>query len=392
MKKRVRSGLEVFLEEKPDWIKGLKMGLLSNQASVGPDFTHSRHLINQAYPGQLAAIYSPQHGFRGEKQDNMMESEDLVDPELNIPIFSLYSYTRRPTPEMMDPIDVIIIDIQEVGCRVYTFISTVAYLMTAAADFGKELVILDRPNPIGGLEVEGNILKQHLSSFVGLYPIPMRHGMTIGEMAGLFNQEFEIGCSLHVMRVDGWRREMYFPETGLPWVLPSPNMPTPETAIVYPGQVVLEGTNASEGRGTTKPFELFGAPYIEPAKFKAALDRENLPGVIFREAWFEPRFSKWTGQLCGGLQIHVVDKKVFRPYLTTLTIISRLLELYPETFKWRQDPYEYEDKKLAIDLLLGNETIRRGLEKGAPPKELETSWAAELATFMDLRAGYLLYK
>ncbi len=260
----VKTGLEVFLDTPPPSVKGQRLGLLCNPASVDRRLVHARQRIDRTFPGQLKALYAPQHGFYAEKQDNMIESADRLDPATGLPVFSLYGDTRVPTRSMMDPIDVMLVDLQDVGTRVYTFIYTLSYCMEAARQYGKKIIVLDRPNPVGGLRVEGNLLDPDCSSFVGRYPIPMRHGLTIGELALLFNTHFGIGCDLEVVSMQGWKREMIFSQTGLPWVAPSPNLPTPASAMVYPGQVIWEGTNISEGRGTTQPFELFGAPFIAP--------------------------------------------------------------------------------------------------------------------------------
>jgi len=322
----------------------------------------------------------------------MVETPDSVDPELGIPIFSLYSGTRKPTPRMIHDLDLLVIDLQDVGTRVYTFIHTTALCMTAAAEAGIRVMVLDRPNPIGGLEVEGNLLDPTFSSFVGLFPIPMRHGMTLGELAGLVNREYGIGCDLEVIPMRGWKRQMLFPDTGLPWVIPSPNLPTFDTAMVYPGQVLLEGTNLSEGRGTTRPFELFGAPWLDPAPLKERLNREDLPGVSFREHHFIPTFHKWKDKLCHGFQLHVTDPPVFRAYRTTLAVLKSVISLFPDRFDWKGPPYEYEREKLPIDLLIGDRSVREKLEEGAPLDELERGWRKGLEAFLKRRRKYLLYE
>ncbi len=259
----VKTGLDVIRADSARELAGHRIGLVVNQASIGSDLVHARHAFSHRFDKRLMALFGPQHGIFGERQDNMVESPHAVDAELDLPVYSLYSETRKPTPRMLDGIDVLVIDLQDVGTRVYTFMHTMAYCMLAARDADIKVVVLDRPNPVGGLAVEGNPLNPDFASFVGLYPIPMRHGMTMGELAHLFNEGYRIGCDLSVIPMEGWQRRMRFHETGLPWVMPSPNLPTLDTALVYPGQVLLEGTNLSEGRGTTRPFELFGAPYID---------------------------------------------------------------------------------------------------------------------------------
>ena len=259
---KVLSGLERLIADPPAWLEGRRLGLLCNPASVDSGLRHARHLLRDRFPGALRALFSPQHGFFAEKQDNMIESDDMVDPVLGIPVFSLYGSTRIPSAGMLADIDVLVVDLQDAGTRVYTFATTLSYCMETAAACGKTVLVLDRPNPTGGAAVEGNLLRAEWASFVGRYPIPMRHGLTLAELARLFNAAFGIGCDLQVMPMSGWKREMTFADTGLPWVAPSPNLPTPAAALVYPGQVLWEGTNVSEGRGTTQPFELFGAPYL----------------------------------------------------------------------------------------------------------------------------------
>jgi uncharacterized protein YbbC (DUF1343 family) len=284
------------------------------------------------------------------------------------------------------------VDLQDVGTRVYTFAATVAKVMGAAAVAGVKVAVLDRPNPIGGEQVEGNLLQPEWASFVGPYPLPMRHGLTLGELARYYNDTHKIGCDLEVIPAKGWRRRDYFDATGLPWVLPSPNLPTLDSAIVYPGQVLLEGTNLSEGRGTTRPFELWGAPFLEPARIQARLKEIPLPGVILREASFEPTFHKWAGKLCRGFQLHVTDRRSFKPYFTTLALLGAIQELYPDDFAWRQPPYEYETERLPIDLLTGDAVIREGLDKGMPVMELEASWQGELTEFLEVWREFLLYR
>lgn len=388
---RVISGLEVFVHEPPSWVKGARLGLLSHPAAVSADLQSARKLLARRFPGQIKVLFSPQHGLWGEKQDNMISSPDFLDPALKLPVISLYGPRMAPPPDSLAKVDVILADLQDVGTRVYTFAATLAKVMEAAAAPGVKVVVLDRPNPIGGKQVEGNLLRPEWASFVGPYPLPMRHGLTLGELARYYNATQKIGCDLEVMPARGWRRGDYFDATGLPWVLPSPNLPTLDSALVYPGQVLLEGTNLSEGRGTTRPFELFGAPFLDPARIKARLAEIPLPGVVFREAFFEPTFHKWAGELCHGFQFHVIDRLSFKPYFTTLALLSVIRELYPEDFAWRQPPYEYETERLPIDLLTGDAAIREGLDKGTTVPDLEAAWQKELGEFLDARQDFLLY-
>jgi uncharacterized protein YbbC (DUF1343 family) len=292
---------------------------------------------------------------------------------------------------MFEHIDILIIDLQDVGTRVYTFISTMAYCLEAAKQHGKKVVVLDRPNPIGGDKVEGNPLKDEFRSFVGIHPIPMRHGLTIGELALLFNDHYQIGCELEVITMEGWHRHMLFHETGLHWTLPSPNMPSPVTALVYPGQVILEGTNLSEGRGTTLPFQLCGAPFIDPYQLKRKVQQRKLPGTLLREVFFQPTFNKWQNEVCGGLQIHLTNSKIFKPYVTTLAIVQDIISLYPGHFSWREPPYEYEREKMPVDLIIGDKNLREGIEQQKDINELENSWQKELEDFKELAQHYFLY-
>jgi uncharacterized protein YbbC (DUF1343 family) len=385
-------GLEQFAASPPARLVGSRIGLLCNSASLDRDMNHARHLLHECLDGRLTALFSPQHGLFAEKQDNMIESDHRRDPILQIPVYSLYSSTRMPTREMFDGIDVLLVDLQDVGTRVYTFMYTVSYCMEAARRFGKKIIILDRPNPVGGDQVEGNCLAAPWSSFVGRYPIPMRHGMTMGELALMFNNEFGIGCDLEVVPMRGWRRDMLFAETGLPWVAPSPNLPTPVSAIVYPGQVIWEGTNVSEGRGTTQPFEIVGAPFIDSESILHALGGPQLPGAILRPMEFEPTFNKWQGRPCRGFQLHVTDPRQFRPYRTSLRLLQAVASRHPEAFQWKAPPYEYEYERLPIDLILGDRQVRLRLEGGDPIETLEASWKEDLSAYDDMRRKYFLYQ
>jgi uncharacterized protein YbbC (DUF1343 family) len=389
---RIQSGLERFIEAPPAWASAYRLGLLCNPASVDLRFRHARELIGNKIPGHLRALYAPQHGFFAEKQDNMVESDDTTDPALAIPVFSLYGRTRIPDQKMLDPIDILLVDIQDVGTRVYTFIYTMSYCLEAAKRLGKKVAILDRPNPINGLMIEGNCLAPECASFVGRYPLPMRHGLTTGELALLFNNEYGIGCDLEVIPMQGWRRSMYFEDTGLPWVAPSPNMPTPAAAMVYPGQVLWEGTNVSEGRGTTQPFELFGAPFIDTDKVIGGLDGGRLPGAVLRPVAFEPTFNKWKGKLCNGFQVHVTDPNTFKPYVSTLKLIQAVRSCYDDRFEWKPPPYEYEFDRRPIDLIIGDKDIRRRIENHDNIHDIEKSWQEDLNNFIELSRQYHIYK
>jgi len=387
----LKNGLENLLGGSFPEFEGKRLGLLSNQASTDRRLIHARVLLQEKYGAHLTCLFSPQHGFFCEKQDNMIESDHDTDRLTGLPLFSLYGESRRPSKAMFDHLDVLLIDLVDVGTRVYTFLYTMAYCLEAAALFGKKVVVLDRPNPLGGIAVEGNILEPDCASFVGLYPLPMRHGLTFGELALWVNGEFGLGADLQVIPMQGWQRTMLFRDTGFPWVFPSPNMPTPETALVYPGQVIWEGTNISEGRGTTLPFELVGAPFWEHGPILKVLTQDELPGCFFRSLVFEPTSGKWAGQACVGFQLHVTDAGIFMPYRTSLALLQAVLWFCPEGFQYKQPPYEYEYERLPMDLILGSQKVRMELEAGRPIGEMEGDWEEGLQAFKESRRRYFLY-
>ncbi|MCJ7663683.1 MAG: DUF1343 domain-containing protein, partial [Desulfobacterales bacterium] len=361
--KQVIPGIQRLKELHPPWLREARIGLLCNQASIDPALRPSRRIIAELAGKNLQALFSPQHGIAGDAQANMVETEDGRDPELRIPIYSLYSSENRtPTEEQLAKIDCLLIDLQDCGTRVYTFATTMGLCLEAAAQYKKKVVVLDRPNPINGEQVEGNLLKEKLRSFVGFAPMPMRHGMTMGELASFFNKERKIGADLEIILMEGYKREYFFADTGLPWIPPSPNMPTPATALVYPGQVLLEGTNVSEGRGAAKPFESFGAPFIDARLLRQRLEKRNLLGCCFKEISFTPQFDKWQGELCHGIQIQVTDPKAYKPFYTTLAILPEIMKAWPDQFCFIPPPYEYEFERLPIDIIIGDEAIRKGLE------------------------------
>jgi uncharacterized protein YbbC (DUF1343 family) len=386
----VKLGIDNLLAIQPAWLKTARIGLLANQASVDHSLRHSRERLIAA-GARVTALFSPQHGYFGEHQANMIESDDFVDQRLGIPVFSLYGQTRRPTEAMLSYIDVLLVDLQDVGTRVYTFGTTLALCLEAARSHDVLVVVLDRPNPIGGHHCEGNLLDLKRRSFVGHFPLPMRHGLTMAEMARLYNEAFEIGAPLQVFTMHGWTRDMLYRQTGLYWVPPSPNLPTPESTLVYPGQVMLEGTNLSEGRGTTTPFELWGAPYLKPEVLQEFLAHEELAGLALRAARFIPSFDKWQGESCAGFQIHLTDPETYRPYRTSLTLLQAVITCHGEKFQWISPPYEYELNHLPIEIILGSPDLHRQLEAGVDIKELERSWEPQLKEFRRLRAPYLLY-
>jgi len=388
----VQTGLEALLASPPPWLDGQRLGLLSNPASVDRNFRHARRLIEQAFPGQLRAMFAPQHGFFAEKQDNMIESGDMLDPVSGIPIFSLYGQTRRPTENMFNLIDILLVDLLDVGTRVYTFSTTVSYAMEAAKTRGIKVVILDRPNPLNGVTLEGNRLSPECASFVGRYGIPMRHGLTMGELARLFNSVYGIGCDLDIILMKGWKRAMYYRDTGLAWIAPSPNLPTPVSAMVYPGQVLWEGTNVSEGRGTTQPFEFFGAPFIDIEKLSEDLGEPSDTGVSLRPVAFEPTANKWQGRLCRGFQLHITDPDRYRPYRTTLTLLQSVKRLHPDEFAWKSPPYEYEFDRLPIDLIIGDRIVRQRIENFDDLDAIEKSWQKDLRAFQEISKTCYLYR
>jgi uncharacterized protein YbbC (DUF1343 family) len=379
----VKIGLERLIESPPDWLKDARLGLLMNQASVDRSFRYACDLVAERFPGQLRALFSPQHGLWGEEQANMIESSHTRYEPLELPVHSLYSETRRPSAQMLAEIDVLLIDLQDVGTRVYTFIWTVRECLIACAAAGVRVLILDRPNPISG-QAEGPLLAPGYESFVGGAAIPLRHGLTLGELALLINREQHIGAELEVVRSEGWRSSMLWPEVGRAWVAPSPNMPRFETALLYPGQVLLEGTNLSEGRGTTLPFEVVGAPFIDPHRLLDELAGINLPGLVLRPVRFVPTFDKWRGQRCGGIALHITDPEAVRSVAATIKTLAVIRRLYPQDFAWLPPPYEYEREKMPIDILFGSPRLREATES-------EDLVAFDAAAWSARTAGCLLY-
>ena len=393
----VVSGLDRWLEEGPQSAglrPGARIAFLAHAASVDRRAAHAVERLAGLGSFRLVRLFAPEHGLWGRAQD-MEGVDDDREPLTGRPVISLYGngvVSLRPRAEHLADLDAIVVDVQDVGSRYYTFVYTMSYLMEAAAPLGLPVVVLDRPNPIGGERIEGPVLRPELASFVGRYPIPVRHGMTVGELAGLFNREFGIGCDLRVVEMRGWKRSMEFEATGLPWVPPSPNMPTVTTARVYPGGCLIEGTNLSEGRGTTTPFELVGAPWLDGATLASALRAEGMEGVLFRPAVFRPAFQKHAGQTCHGVQVIIEDPRTFRPFATYLVLLREVLARWPSPFEWRREVYEFERSRLAIDLLLGRSDLRSAIETGAPLHEAEGSWQADLAGFEALRKEYLIYR
>jgi uncharacterized protein YbbC (DUF1343 family) len=362
----VRSGLERLLDDPKRWLGQARAGLVANPTSVNRRLVHASDLMH-AHPGiDLRLLFGPEHGIRGAAQD-MVQVGDTRDPATGLPEVSLYGKTfasLSPTPEHLAQIDVLVFDVQDVGARYYTYAATMALCMRAAAKAGVKVVVLDRPNPIGGIQIEGGGLDPGLENFCGLYPIPQRHAMTVAELARLYNASFGIGCELEVVACEGWHRDAYYDECDLPWVMPSPNMPTLDTAIVYPGMCLLEGTNVSEGRGTTRPFEQFGAPFVDARRLASELARCDLPGVLFRPCMIEPAFHKFAGQRCGAVQLHVTDRRAFNAYRTGIAVLVAVKALWPDAFAWRTQPYEFRADVPAIDLLTGKPAVREAIDGG----------------------------
>jgi uncharacterized protein YbbC (DUF1343 family) len=385
--KKFRLGIEVLLQDELELIKDKRVGLITNPTGVDQNVTSIVDLLFNNPEVNLTALYGPEHGVRGSAQAGAYV-EQYTDEKTGLPVYSLYGKTKKPTPEMLSNVDVLLFDIQDVGTRFYTYIYTMALAMEAAKENNIPIIVLDRPNPISGTKVEGPVLEDKYSSFIGEYPIPVRHGMTVGELAKLFNSEFEIGADLTVVEMEGWKRNMYYDETPLEWVLPSPNMPTLETAIVYPGAALIEGTNVSEGRGTTKPFELIGAPFINSDNLAAKLNSYKLPGVTFRAASFIPTFSKHANVLSHGVQIHVTDRTAYKPFETGLYIVKTIHDMYPNEFQFRTPSTAGIS---FFDNLVGNGSIRADIEAGKSIEDMKAAWQTGLDEFNEIREKYLLY-
>lgn len=393
MRQGVKTGIDRIGRAWPGCLNNADIGLLVHPASVNSRLEHSSSVCLRSKKFRVKAFFGPQHGIRGETQDNMIEWSGFKDRKTKLPVYSLYGAKRQPDGKTLKGIDAMVVDLQDVGARYYTFIWTLDLVMGACAKEGKAVVVLDRPNPIGGQLIEGPVLRPEFRSFVGLRPLPVRHGMTIGEIALYLREYFHPELELHIVPATGLRRAMWFEETGLPWVLPSPNIPTTDSAAVYPGMCLLEGTNISEGRGTTRPFEIFGAPFIDPDRLIERLAGFRLPGVLFRPLYFMPTFQKHAGHLCGGAQIHVTDRKKFRPFLTGVAVLKAVFELYPGQMLWKDPPYEYEEELLPIDILAGTDRLRKDIESGAGLKKMESWWNEELTDFdLKVRKNFLLYK
>lgn len=386
---RVVPGLERLLE-RPLPVRGLRVGLVCNPSTITRDLVHGSLALSGLRGARLVALFGPEHGIAADAQD-LVEVGHSRDRATGLPVYSLYGETRVPTSAMLAGVDAMVYDVQDVGSRYYTFVYTMLHVLEACARERKRVVVLDRPNPLGGEAVEGNLLDPEYRSFVGMHPLLVRHGMTSGELALLFRDELALDVDLQVVKMKGWRRAMHYEDTGLPWVLPSPNIPTVDTAFVYPGGCLVEGTNLSEGRGTTRPFELVGAPWLDAHALARALEAERLPGVGFRAASFTPTFQKHQGALCHGVQLHVSDRARFPAFLAYLLLIHHARRQDERQFAWRNPPYEYERVKLPIDILCGTDRVRRLLERGVSPKTLLPAFRRDAAAFLRRRRKYLLY-
>jgi uncharacterized protein YbbC (DUF1343 family) len=390
----VGTGLQRVVDGDSDVLRGKRIGLIANPTSVDGRLRHAVDLLHQADGVELVSLFGPEHGLRSDVQD-MVATETETDRRTGLPVYSLYGHepdSLSPTLEQLDGLDAMVFDIQDVGSRYYTYVWTMVLSMRVCARAGVEMIVLDRPNPINGVDVEGGDIADGFDSFVGVCSVPNRHGMTAGEIARMMRAREGLDVELTVVELDGWSRDMFYDQTELPWVMPSPNMPTLDTALVYPGMCLVEGTELSEGRGTTRPFEIAGAPWVDGYALAEALAKDDLPGVLFRPLGFFPMFQKHGGTSCGGVQIHVTDRRAFRPYLTGVAFIRAARGLDPDAFAWRTRAYEFVDDIPAIDLLAGSEALRAGIDNGASMAELAATWADAEQAFHQQRAEHLLYR
>ena len=394
----VRSGLDRLLAEEIHQLVGRRVGLICNASSITSDLRHAADVLAAREDVGLVQLFGPEHGIRGDAQDMIAVGGSPVDPITGLPLHSLYGQREEslwPPEDLVADLDVLVFDIQDVGARYYTYVYTMAHAMEVAGRVDVPVIVCDRPNPIGGHLVEGNIVQDGYRSFVGRYKLPNRHGMTAGELARYFQGEEGIQCETVVIEMEGWHRSMYFEDTGLPWVLPSPNMPTVDTAVVYPGGCFFEGTLLYEGRGQTRPFEVGGAPYIDGQVWADETTRElteaGYSGFHLRPLIFRPTFHKHVGQSCGGVQIHVTDREAFRPVMVSVALLKTAWRCWPEAVRWRTLTYEFVADPIAIDLLGGSEALRREVEQDVPLQDIQKRWDEERAEFDERRARYLLY-
>lgn len=395
----VRSGLDVLIADQSQMLQGKRIGLVTHAAAIDRNLRSSIDAIGKVPQSRLVRLFGPEHGLHGQAQD-LIGVCDQEAQGVQTRVMSLYGKTftsLKPTPEQLQDLDLLIIDMQDIGSRFYTFQATMKYCLEVALPMGIAVTVLDRPNPLGGLQIEGPTIRRGYESFVGVYPMAVRHGLTIGELARLYFQEIQQEHSgrtigdFHVIRCEGWTRSMYFDQCELPWVLPSPNMPTLDTAIVYPGQCLLEGTNLSEGRGTTRPFEICGAPWIDSVQLAKSMQGLELPGVVFRPVWFRPTFHKHAEVDCGGVQIHVLDRQTYRPVQTSLALLIELRKQSPERFAWRTETYEFVSEPIAIDLLFGSSRERLAIEAGESWQDIAGAWCADQEAFAAESRQFWLY-
>lgn len=397
MQPKVQTGLQRLLED-PALQKKFpgKIGYLCHAASVTKDIEHGLIALKRVFGDRLVKVFGPQHGFVTDVQDNMVESKHTIHPYFGLKVYSLYSETRIPTPEMLEGLDHVFVDLQDVGTRIYTYIYTMTYMMEACQKLGIQVVILDRPNPINAETMEGNVLDMKFDSFVGRHPLPVRHALTMGEVAKM-HQKYWGGkdCNLEVIQMKGYQRSMSFEDTNLPWVLPSPNLATVEAAYTFVGTVLYEGTNISEGRGTTRSLEIVGHPKIEAFKFhdklKLVLEKERLLGQVLRPLVFLPTFQKHHGSPCGGFQIHVTDRKTFEPWRLCQTLCREFYHELGADFVWKQPPYEYEYHRMPIDLINGTDKLRHWVEKNGNRDEYQAIMREGEDTYQKQRREILLY-
>lgn len=382
----MKLGLDIFLEEKYNQFIGKRIGLVTNMTGVNQKLIPTIDLFFEHPDINLVALYGPEHGIRGDAREGQ-EVDSGIDPYTNLPVYSLYGEFRKPSKEMLDPVDVIVFDLQDIGSRYYTYIYTMAYVMQACGEYGKQFVVLDRPNPIAGLNMEGNLVEEDTQSFVGLYPIPNRHGMTVGELAWLFQGEFNCSCDLTIIEMEGWNREQYYDDTNLFWVPPSPNTTDIDMMILYPGTCLVEGTNLSEGRGTTRPFEYVGAPFMDGYEVAKAFNAKNIPGVIARPTSFIPTYQKHKDQVCGGIQIHVVDRNKLNAFQVGVQLLETVADIYPDEFEFVQ----HESGRYFFDLLAGTKRLKEIILQGNSPDFFQKC-EEQIAGFSVKRAPYLLYK
>lgn len=392
---RVKTGLDILQNEELGKLHGARVAVLGHPASVNSKIDHLFNILMRNEI-QIVRLFGPEHGFFGSAQDMESVNNSKLTSR-GIPIYSLYGENRKSLmlePSLLKDVDILICDLQDIGARYYTFAYTIAFALAACASAGIKCIVLDRPNPINGTRIEGNLVKPHFRSFVGEYPLPIQHGLTIGELAGYFKLHDKLDLDLEIIWMKNWKRDQYFDQTGLPWVLPSPNMPSLEAALLYPGLCLIEGTNLSEGRGTTRPFELIGAPFIsDPMQFAKMASEIGLDGIVLRPCWFKPMFQKHSNELCGGVQIHITDRSIIEPMKIALSLISSARKF--KGFDWRREPYEFVSDRLAIDLLFGDDHPRHLIESGDSPNNLLAYLNRDLPAFAEerstlLHAGYEL--